>query len=76
MNTDPYDHLTFDIVGQNIKWEGESLFSQNCWETWTATHKSMNPHTVHKIQLKMDGYPKYKMRHLQSPGGVYTQNII
>ena len=76
MNTDAYDHLIFDIVGQNIKWEGESLFSQNCWETWTATHKSMNHHTVHKNKLEMDECPKYKTRHLPSPGGVYTQKII
>ena len=52
MNTDAYDHLIFDIVGQNIKWEEESLFSQNCWETWTATHKSMNPHTCTKFNSK------------------------
>ena len=48
MNTDAYDHLIFDIVGQNIKWEGENLFSQNCWESWTATQINEPSHRAQK----------------------------
>uniref|UniRef100_A0A8D0ZBB1 Reverse transcriptase domain-containing protein n=1 Tax=Sus scrofa TaxID=9823 RepID=A0A8D0ZBB1_PIG len=41
MNPDTYGQLIFDKGGKSIKWEKESLFSKNFWETWTAACKSV-----------------------------------
>jgi len=47
INPDTYSQLIFDKGGKNIKWEKESLFSNWCWENWTATCKSMKlEHTL------------------------------
>ena len=47
INPDTYGQLVFDKGGKNIKWEKESLFSNCCWETWTAACKSMKiEHTL------------------------------
>ena len=41
INPDTSCQLIFDKGGKNIKWEKGSLFSKNCWETWTASCKAM-----------------------------------
>ena len=47
VNLDTYGQLIFDKGGRNIKWEKDNLFSNWCWENWTATCKSMKlEHTL------------------------------
>ena len=42
-----YGQLIFDKVDKTIQWRKYSLFSKWCWESWTATCKSMNlEHTL------------------------------
>ena len=43
----PHGQLSFDKGGKNIKWEKDSLFSEHCWETWTAACTAMKlEHTL------------------------------
>ena len=42
----PYSQLIFDKWGKNIQWRKE-FFSKWCWESWTASCKSMKlEHTL------------------------------
>ena len=47
INPDTSGQVIFNKGGKNIKWEKNSLLSKWCWETWTATWKSMKlEHTL------------------------------
>ena len=46
-NPHTYDQLTFDKGGKNIQWGKDSLFSNWCFESWTAVCKSVkSEHTL------------------------------
>uniref|UniRef100_A0A8D1K1L7 Uncharacterized protein n=1 Tax=Sus scrofa TaxID=9823 RepID=A0A8D1K1L7_PIG len=55
INPDTYSQLIFKKGGKNIKCEKDRVFRKWCWETWTATCKSMKLEhrpTRHKNKLK------------------------
>ena len=44
---DTYGPFIFDKGGKSIKWDKESLFSKQCWETWAAACKAVKvAHTL------------------------------
>ena len=49
INPSLYDQLIFDKEGRSLKWSKNSLFNKGCWESWTATCKTMKLH--HQITL-------------------------
>ena len=42
MDPQMYGQLLFDKAGKNTQWNKDNLFSQWCWENWTATCRRMN----------------------------------
>ena len=42
INPHTYGYLIFDKGGMNIQWDKDSLFSEWCWENWTAICKRVN----------------------------------
>ena len=42
MDPQTYGQLIFDKAGKNIQWNKDSLFSNWCWENWTARRMNLD----------------------------------
>ena len=56
VNPYTYDQLIFGKGGKNIQWRKDNLVSEWCWESWTATCKSM------KLEHSLTPYTKIGSR--------------
>ena len=69
INAHTYGQLIFDKGGKNIQWGKDSLFSKRCWQSWTATCKSMKlehsiPHTKISSKWLKDLHRRYDIMKL------------
>ena len=79
MDPQTYGQLTFDKAGKNLQWHKDSLFSERCWENWTAMQKNEPgplSYTIHENKFKMGVRPKCKTGSHKNPWGESRQKLF